>query len=419
MVLRLFACLVLFLPLHHSAFAETSAKNGSRLVRMLTGRSDAVREGALTRLRNSERLLASSHDELILATRTLVTEAEEGSVSPCLVQMIDLIGQVDRPESEAVLTEWLGHANTSISMLCSESLGRHKFHGAIDAIYGQRERPDYDSYYGFRFNLVKSLALMEHPAAIEYIAALEGTLDGQLSYEISRLLAKVTREDFAGDDQRFQAFLKRSEQPEGFFRAAKFSLDRAKEYRKAEPKKLNLAPPRQYYGIDIRAQRVMFIIDQSGSMREPTSSGTRLARAQQELIRAIRELPADTEFAIAAFNTRIRVWRKGLAPATDEQKMAAIQYVQRLEHTGDTNTYGALRTALTFDDSLEAVFLLTDGRPTAGPITRHDEIARDILHRNRWRHLNINTIGISVGGRTESFLRGLAENSGGEFRAAQ
>ena len=32
--------------------------------------------------------------------------------------------------------------------------------------------------------------------------------------------------------------------------------------------------------------------------------------------------------------------------------------------------------------------------------------------------ININTIGISVGGATETFLRTLAENSGGEFRAA-
>jgi Mg-chelatase subunit ChlD len=66
---------------------------------------------------------------------------------------------------------------------------------------------------------------------------------------------------------------------------------------------------------------------------------------------------------------------------------------------------------------LEAVYLLTDGRPTEGPVIAPPAIVNDILHRNRFRHLNFNTIGVSVRGATEEFLKALADESGGEFRA--
>jgi hypothetical protein len=61
--------------------------------------------------------------------------------------------------------------------------------------------------------------------------------------------------------------------------------------------------------------------------------------------------------------------------------------------------------------------LLTDGKPTTGPIVSPGAILSDILRRNRSRHLTINTIGIAVAGKTELFLKNLSEHSNGEFRS--
>ena len=115
---------------------------------------------------------------------------------------------------------------------------------------------------------------------------------------------------------------------------------------------------------------------------------------------------------------RSKEWREDLVYASEENKLEAIQFVRRLGYGDRTNTYGALRRSLEFDDDLEAVFLLTDGRPTAGNIVAPSGIVNDILHRNRFRHLNFNTIGIAVEGPTESFLKRLAEESNGEYRKA-
>ena len=104
--------------------------------------------------------------------------------------------------------------------------------------------------------------------------------------------------------------------------------------------------------------------------------------------------------------------------ANEKNKLEAIAFVRRLGYGDRTNTYGALRQSLTFDQDLETVFLLTDGRPTIGETVDPEKILVDILGRNRFRHLNFNTIGIAVNPRTESFLKHLAEGSGGEYRRA-
>ncbi|MDB4653908.1 VWA domain-containing protein, partial [bacterium] len=104
--------------------------------------------------------------------------------------------------------------------------------------------------------------------------------------------------------------------------------------------------------------------------------------------------------------------------ATEENKLEAITFIRKLGFGDRTNTYGALRKSLTFDQDLETVFLLTDGQPTIGETVEPKKILVDILGRNRFRHLNFNTIGIAVNPNTEAFLKQLAIGSGGEYRRA-
>jgi hypothetical protein len=274
----------------------------------------------------------------------------------------------------------------------------------------QIDRPDYAALYGFRFNVVRALAQMEHPDAVEFLSELRPSLDGQLAYQLDKLLVEVTISHFHGDQKRYEKW-KGAERRERIFQPAGFQPESLK--------RIGLGRAHQYYGIDIRAKRMMFIIDKSSSMKEYWGGATRLERAKSELIHAIEDLPDDAKFSIVFFHTTVSHWRSELLEASEENKREAIQFVRRLGYGLKTNTYGALRKALAFDDELEAVFLLTDGRPTIGNIVSTKGIVNDILHRNRFRHLNFNTIGIGVQGPTESFLRTLAEQTGGEFRAAQ
>ena len=118
------------------------------------------------------------------------------------------------------------------------------------------------------------------------------------------------------------------------------------------------------------------------------------------------------------YETGVRLWRNELVLASESNKLEAIASIRRLGYGDRTNTYGALRESLAFDNDLESVFMLTDGRPTIGATVEPAKILADILGRNRFRHLNFNTIGIAVNPNTEAFLKQLADGSGGEYRRA-
>lgn len=383
----------------------------SKLTRALTGRNEAVRMRALASV-NHPAVLRSAVDDLIVAVQWNIEETDPDElVRHSTVALIYSIGRLDEPRVEEVLIEALDSPHLGISMVAADVLGKNKFYDAIGALEQQVSRPEYAENYGFRFNLVRALAQMEHPDAVDVLTELRSTLDGQLRFQIESLLEEVTVGHFLGDQQRYEQWKEnKGDQREGMFQAASFEPESLQRMRLTR---------NQYYGIDIHAKRLMFIIDHSGSMKQYWGGATRLERAKSELIRAIDELPEDSEFAIIFYHTNVRQWRDDLQAATEENKREAIQFVRRLGYGNKTNTYGALLESLQFDNDLEAVFLLTDGRPTAGNIIAHDGIIADVLHRNRFRHLNFNTIGIGVSGTTARFLRRLATESNGEFRMAK
>ncbi len=396
--------------------AESPKK--SVIYRTLTNRNESVRLRTIQRVIHSgPAARREALDDLIASVRNHAEETAADEIAkPSTVALINLIAEVDAPESEAVLVELLDAPHLGISMLSAEALGRKKFYGAIESLKRQTDREEYQTKYAFRFNLIRALAQMEHPDAIEFLAQLRTSLDGQLRFHLDELLDEVTIDHFRGDQQRYEQFrnpkpkaVAEEQERESMFKTANYEPESLQRMR---------LKPQQYYGIDIHARRLMFIIDHSGSMKDYWGGMTRLERAKAELTRAILELPGEVEFAIVFYHTSVRYWRNELVPATEENKRAAIDFIRRLGYGDKTNTYGALRYSLQFDDQLEAVFLLTDGKPTIGEIVSKPRIVTDILHRNRFRHLNFNTIGIAVDGSTRAFLQRLSEESNGEFREA-
>ncbi|NND96241.1 MAG: VWA domain-containing protein [Pirellulaceae bacterium] len=381
----------------------------SRLAKILLGRNEARRLQALAPLQHNVAARLDAIDELIYVLEAHAQQVANGrELAPSTVEVVELLATINRDRAHQALIHMLDCPTMDIAMVCANALSRHQRHDAIDAIKMQVERPEWKNHYGFRLNLVRSLARMDHPDAYDYLRLIRKRSDGQLLYELNKLLDDVTLDDFRGDDALYQVF-KREIRPESMFQAASYSES-------ASRMKLQR---QQYYGIDINAKRLMFIIDHSGSMRAPVYGGTRLTRAKLALIRAIKELPEDHEFSIVFYESAVRVWRPELVYASEKNKTAAYRFINQLGYGGSTNTYGALRRALEFDDDLEAVFLLSDGIPTSGPIVSPTNIIRDIVHRNRLRHLTINTIGISLNAATRNFLRTLADRCDGAFREVE
>lgn len=167
-----------------------------------------------------------------------------------------------------------------------------------------------------------------------------------------------------------------------------------------------------YYGIPIYAQRVVFIIDNSGSM-----AGPRMEAAKRELVGAIKGLRDTVYFGIIVFNSTVRPWQRELVPADTAHKADAANFVERLLVTGQTASYDALDASFVYD--AEAVYFLTDGAPTTGKIVNPPDIVTAITKGNRARRETIYTIGIGVGdvgNPFDTFLRTLAEQNYGDYK---
>lgn len=418
---------------------QTAAQR--RLYRILTGRSEKSRSNVIASFASSPEDTHAGIDVLVAAAETLlrqrgeefVTDQQEAkssradeATSKSLLTLILLIAKDPSPSALPLIQKALHHEDDIIAMAAMDAVGTNALEGAIEDLVAQIKRPEFDERYAFRFALVRAIAQLHDPKAIEWLQKLHRQLDGQLRHEIQGRLVDVDLRDFDGDAERLrqwrdelpisgildQVFLDVEPVQENDGASTTISLQQVASSSAQRPK---LARG-QYYGIDLQAARMLFLIDRSGSMKEPAHYGTRLQRAKTELVQTINGLSPQTQFGIMAFDTTIGFFRDELVDATDENKRSATVFIDRIMLGQKTNTHGALVDAADFDDQLEAVFLLTDGRPTFGKLMRPDLIIDDVVRRNRMRHLKFHTIGIGDLGNTVVFLKTLAEETGGEFR---
>ncbi|MCA8980557.1 MAG: HEAT repeat domain-containing protein [Planctomycetes bacterium] len=167
-----------------------------------------------------------------------------------------------------------------------------------------------------------------------------------------------------------------------------------------------------FYGLDVSSDRIAFVLDVSGSMNEDQGKGTRMDAARAELTKSLEKYPAGAWFNLIFFSTEISPWKEAMVKMDDFTRTSAIDYVSRQGPGGATAIYDALR--LVFDDrDVDTIFLLTDGEPQGGTENDPYRIREEVLRWNLTRGIEIHCVSI---GSESSLLRGLAEDSGGEYR---
>jgi len=198
--------------------------------------------------------------------------------------------------------------------------------------------------------------------------------------------------------------------------------------------------PTEYAGIKIFARAVGFVLDISQSMEQGfrvsdamatrlgrTYKGTtRIAVSKEELTAAIEGLDPRTRLNLVFFNDRVRVWKDLPIAATPQTKESAISAVKNAAVSGQTNHYDALKVILDmggalggwsaeFGDTPDTIFLLTDGNPTDGEITKSDELLSWLRERNRFARLRIHVIAMGTTGVDLEYLSKLATENEGTF----
>ncbi|MFP6738025.1 MAG: hypothetical protein VCD34_04710 [Planctomycetota bacterium] len=228
-----------------------------------------------------------------------------------------------------------------------------------------------------------------------------------------------------------------------------------------------------FFSVTVDTDRVLFIIDVSGSMKIPDTviqkprrpaeepgvkgrtvvvkpDGTtgsekpsgvkskqvpRITRVKHELLKTLAGLPSHVRFGIMNFNHQIGFFGSappplpqeddkiikhsatpGLVIASKANKEKAYQWVRGLKPSGATRTDLAVARGFEIPD-IDTIYLLTDGAPRD---IRNQKIAPELVLQvaricNRFRKARIHTIGFSQAGSTmQQLCRDLAGQNDGK-----
>lgn len=190
----------------------------------------------------------------------------------------------------------------------------------------------------------------------------KGDRDAQVTYEEKNVKPDKDFILYAGlSEQRFGAHLVCSKEKtqDGYFA-------------------LFLAPDQEVNDGEVIPKDVVFVVDTSGSMKEPARKPWKIDQAKGALRFCVNSLGKDDRFDIISFSTTARSFRKTLQPVNNDTREEALRFVEAMDARGGTNIHDALNSALALQEEGAGrpflVVFLTDGQPTVGELQKAEEL---------------------------------------------
>jgi len=182
-----------------------------------------------------------------------------------------------------------------------------------------------------------------------------------------------------------------------------------------------------FFGIRPMSDRVVFVLDRSGSMSEPFGAATmgigdrehrRWDEAAKQLLAFVQAMGPKAKFNVLQFHDYAEAWRDQLLPATPENLRSIKEWLDYQRPAGGTELRSGVERAMQIKSDgqidftkLEAdtVIVLCDGETSEGSgwvdafLERFNSQARIVFH------------GVQVGSRGDDTLQKLARGSHGDF----
>ncbi len=177
----------------------------------------------------------------------------------------------------------------------------------------------------------------------------------------------------------------------------------------------------EFFGLRPVTDRVVFVLDRSGSMATSFGRGSnhsRLQEAAERLKAFLGQLGPNTHFTVVTFSDRANSWHERLRPASQSNVRSAATWVLHQGAEGGTQLRAGVLEAMQVDrkgridlDSLEAdtVIVLCDGATAEGPgwveplLRQVNGEARLVFHA------------VQLGSGGDGTLQALCELTGGGF----
>jgi Ca-activated chloride channel family protein len=159
---------------------------------------------------------------------------------------------------------------------------------------------------------------------------------------------------------------------------------------------------------DIKRELTL-VLDRSGSMK-----GIKIEQVKQAARLVISGLADGEAFNLITYNANIDTFNNEPLIKNQSTVQAALNYLDTIDATGNTNLYGALETALLQEPTegfLPLILFLTDGLPTTGE--RREVQIRDLVLSSNPYNRRVFTLGVGYD-LNAPLLDGLAEYSLGQ-----
>lgn len=327
---------------------------------------------------------------------------------------IEAIGQLEQG-NDAWLLElegFAGHADADVRNAAIELIGTGRYKRQIPVLVKALDHEDWST----RFAAVEALLQMRDKRGVGPLVERIGKDPGRLAKRMGEVLWQLTAQPFEDDARRWQAWWQ--DHKASFEVVGQQELDKAEGARELARLKARTRSTGKFFGIQIESQRVLFIVDVSGSMLESVygryvgkRGAARIDVARQELTAAIENLEPSALFNVIAFSTGVAKWRPDISGSnTPAMRTQALQWVERLGANGATNLYDSLKQGFA-DKDVDMIYLMSDGEPTNGEVIDPARIREDVAYWNRHRKVKIHTVAI---GANLEILEWLAADSGGK-----
>jgi hypothetical protein len=339
----------------------------------------------------------------------------------------EALGRIDAPEAlAALLVRAKVETEPGVRIAIADALaGRVKGNDDVRAAL----LPWLDSGpWGVKLAAAQALTRSGDPRLVPALIKVLQTTSGRMKYEINECLKKLTRADRHGDYAAWTAWWEKNDNE---------VLAGTYVPPAAEMAERQMAPVTMFYGIPVHSTKIVFIIDTSLSMKEPATWKPEITEkdekldgdraidiARYELRRIIKGLPDGAYYDIIGMYGRLALLSEKWIVSGSATREKSVKFVQALEIKTGTDVHGAFMRALDFsggnwntpprEDSVDSVFILTDGVPSVGLMDR-SQVADRVLDAARFKRIAFTTIAIEGTKDSQDLLRKIATGSGGAF----
>jgi hypothetical protein len=266
-----------------------------------------------------------------------------------------------------------------------------------------------DRSWKVRHAALDGAALVRRKELLQPVVQRLDEEQGAMRLAVGQTLARLTGLDFG---MNVGGWKKWYEEQGATFELPSAEAIAALEAKRAAP--AADATTASFYGLPVYSKNVCFVVDQSGSMDESAGKDqTRFDVAKKELGALFARLTLDCRANLVFFDDAITPWQKRLRAMDDKARNEALVFVGAREDGGGTNIHGALAAAFD-DDSVDTVYLLSDGDPSSGAVTEPLELRAEIDLWNRVASVTVHCVSV---GQESKLLAHLAHDSGGYYLA--